>query len=77
MFPVEGRFLGVLAALGVAFAMVILGGRLSEVADPTQPGAPSAITLAATPGVSVAHPDGEATLHLGGNTSDPCQSPDR
>jgi hypothetical protein len=77
MFPIEGRFLGVLAALGVAFAMVILGGRLSEVADPTEPAAPPAITLAATPGVSVVHPDGEAALRLGGNAPDPCRSRDR
>jgi hypothetical protein len=48
MFPVEGRILGVFAALAVAFAMVILGGRLSEAADPAEPGTPPVITSAAT-----------------------------
>jgi hypothetical protein len=47
MFIVEGRTLGVFAALGVVLSMVVLD-RLSDVADSTQPRSLSAFTTAIT-----------------------------
>jgi len=64
MFPVEGRMLAVFAALGVAFAMVILS-RLSEVPDSTEPHSPATLTSATTTRSSAVHAGGEAALHLG------------
>jgi hypothetical protein len=46
MFFVEGRALGVFAALGLAFAMVRVFDRATDVADPTEPRAPPAIATA-------------------------------
>jgi hypothetical protein len=46
MFIVEGRTLGVIAALGAVLSMVLVFDRLSDVADPTEPHSPAAITTA-------------------------------
>jgi hypothetical protein len=48
MFPVKGRTLGVLAALGVVLSMVVVFDRLSDVADSTEPRPPVAFTMAST-----------------------------
>ena len=46
MFIVEGRTLGVIAALGALLSMVVVFDRLSNVADPTDHRSPAAITTA-------------------------------
>jgi hypothetical protein len=65
MFPVEGRMLGVFAALGVAFATVILGGWLSEVEDRAEPDTLPAFIAATATRASAVNPDGELALNLG------------
>lgn len=58
MFIVEGRTLGVFAALGVVFSMVVLD-RLSDVADSTDPRSlPAFTTVIAAPSPAMRH-DGE------------------
>jgi hypothetical protein len=46
MLFVEGRTLGVIAALGVVLSMVAAFDRLSDVADSTEPHSPAAVTPA-------------------------------
>ena len=48
MFIVEGRTLGVFAALGVVLSMVVVFDRVSDVADSTEPGSPAALATAST-----------------------------
>jgi hypothetical protein len=52
MFIAEGRTLGVIAALGAVLSMVVVFDRLSDAADPTEPGSPAAITTASTTSVT-------------------------
>ncbi len=62
MFILEGRTLGVIAALGVAMAMEVAFDRLSDVADSTDPRWPAAIaTVNAAATQSIPHDD-ESTL---------------
>lgn len=54
MFIVEGRTLGVVAALGVVLSMVVVFDRLSEVADSTEsPSLAASATASAAPYRSV------------------------
>lgn len=59
MFIVEGRTLGVIAALGVVLSMGVVFDRLSDVADPTEPRSPAAITTASTAPSPATRPEGE------------------
>jgi hypothetical protein len=49
MFIMEGRTLGVFAALGVVLSMVVVFDRLSDVADSTEPRSPAAFATASAP----------------------------
>jgi hypothetical protein len=48
MFIVEGRTLGVLAAVGTVLLMVVVFDRLSEVGDLSEPGLPTEVTGTST-----------------------------
>jgi hypothetical protein len=64
MFIVEGRTLGVLAALGVVLSMVVLIDRLSDVAGSTEPPSPAAFaTATAAPFQAIRHDDDPALSH--------------
>jgi hypothetical protein len=61
MLFVEGRTLGVIAALGVVLSMVAAFDRLSDVADSTEPHSPAAVTPAsAAPMQALRHVDESA-----------------
>jgi hypothetical protein len=61
MFIMEGRTLGVFAALGVVLSMVVVFDRLSDVADSTGPRSPAAFTTAsAAPLPAMRHDDESA-----------------
>ena len=64
MFIVEGRTLGVLAALGVVLSMVVVFDRLSDVADSTETPSPAAFeTASAAPFQAIRHDDESALLN--------------
>ena len=61
MFIVEGRTLGVFAALGVALSMVVVYDRLSDVADSTEARSLAAFaTASAAPLQAIRHDDESA-----------------
>jgi hypothetical protein len=61
MFIVEGRTLGVFAALGVVLSMVVVFDRLSDVADSTEPRSLAAFaTASAAPLKAIRHDDESA-----------------
>jgi hypothetical protein len=62
MFIVEGRTLGVFAALGVVLSMVVVVDRLSDVADSTGPRSRAAFTTASAAPLPVIRHDDESTL---------------
>jgi hypothetical protein len=62
MFIVEGRTLGVLAALGVVLLMVVVFDRLSDVADSTEPPAPAAFATASAAPFQAIRNDDESAL---------------
>jgi hypothetical protein len=65
MFIVEGRTLGVFAALGVVLSMVVVFDRLSDVADSTEPRSPAAFaTASAAPLQAIRHDDESALPNL-------------
>jgi hypothetical protein len=66
MFIVEGRTLGVFAALGVVLSMVVVFDRLSDVADSTEPGPPAAFTMARAAPLPAMYHEGELAPPLAG-----------
>jgi hypothetical protein len=62
MFIVEGRTLGVFAALGVVLSMVVVFDRVSDVADSTEPRSPAAVTPASTAPLQALRHDDESAL---------------
>ena len=61
MFIVEGRTLGVFAALGVVLSMVLVFDRLSDVAESTEPRSLAAFaTASAAPLQAISHDDESA-----------------
>jgi hypothetical protein len=62
MFIVEGRTLGVFAALGVVLSMVVVFDRLSEVAGSTEPLSPAAFTTASAAPFQATRHDDESAL---------------
>jgi hypothetical protein len=62
MFIVEGRTLGVLAALGVVLSMVVVFDRLSDVAGSTEPPSPAAFTTASAAPFQATRHDDESAL---------------
>ena len=61
MFIVEGRTLGVFAALGVVLSMLVVFDRLSDVADSTEPSSVAAFaTASAAPLQAVRQDDASA-----------------
>jgi hypothetical protein len=63
MFIVEGRTLGVLAALGLLVSMVVLMDRLSEEADSNEPRLPAAVTSVRAAPLQMPRPDESALSH--------------
>lgn len=81
MFIVEGRTLGVIAALGAVLSMVLVFDRLSDVADPAEPHSPAAITtpsairwpIAATTGSSLVFQVALVESHAPARTTQPAE----
>jgi hypothetical protein len=62
MFIVEGRTLGVFAALGAVLSMVVVFDRLSDVADSTEPRSPAVFATASVAPFQVICHDDESAL---------------
>lgn len=62
MFIVEGRTLGVFAALGVVLSMVVVFDRLSDVADSTELRSPAGFTTASAAPLPAMRHDDESAL---------------
>jgi hypothetical protein len=75
MFIVEGRTLGVFAALGVVLSMVLLFDRLSDVADSTELRSPAALaTASAAPLQAIRHDDESALSNRSVATTRPSKT---
>jgi hypothetical protein len=75
MFIVEGRTLGVFAALGVVLSMVLLFDRLSDVADSTELRSPAALaTASAAPLQAIRHDDESALSNRSVKTTRPTET---
>ena len=75
MFIMEGRTLGVFAALGVVLSMVLLFDRLSDVADSTELGSPAALaTASAAPLQAIRHDDESALSNRSVATTRPTET---
>lgn len=62
MFIVEGRTLGVFAALGVTLSMVVVFDRASDVADSTEPRSPAVFATASVAPLQALRHDDESAL---------------
>jgi hypothetical protein len=75
MFIVEGRALGVFAALGVALSMVVVFDRLSDVADSTEPRSPAVFaTASVAPLQAICHDDESALSNRSVATTRPSET---